>query len=81
MWVDANKEFEISIPYTMLIGGGQSLYATAFFGENVAAAQEDGIIAIADVLEWRHIDEDGKLYRRLYDRTKGEWVTEWELWP
>lgn len=65
----------------MLIGGGQGVFTTTLFTEKVAVA-EDGIITpFADVLEWRYKDVDGKLYRRLYNRTTNQWMTEWEYCP
>lgn len=30
---------------------------------------------------WRYKNEDGRLYRRLYDYTNQKWIGEWELCP
>lgn len=40
-----------------------------------------GIEPYSASYEWRYKDEDGKLYRRLYDKTNQRWVGGWELCP
>lgn len=35
----------------------------------------------ADAYEWRYKVVNGKLYRRLFNLTKVEWVGDWELVP
>lgn len=32
-----------------------------------------------NIYEWRYKMENGKLYRRLFNRSTGEWVGDWEL--
>lgn len=45
----------------------------------VAEASESATVTpCADIIEWRFKEEDGKLYRRLYNYTAGEWVGDWE---
>lgn len=36
---------------------------------------------LSDVYEWRYTIIDEKLYRRLWNKTKGKWVGDWELCP
>lgn len=33
----------------------------------------------ADILEWRYKMSNGKMYKRLYNRTKNQWVGDWIL--
>lgn len=33
---------------------------------------------LADSIEWRYKEEDGKLYRRKYNYTTGSWIGQWE---
>lgn len=48
----------------------------------VPATQEDSqIVPYSDVYEWRYTIINGKLYRRLYNATKGIWAGDWELCP
>lgn len=35
----------------------------------------------AATIGWRYKNENGKLYRRLYDYTNQKWIGEWELCP
>ena len=42
---------------------------------------KEGVVSIvpfADIIEWRYKMENGILYRRLYNLTKGFWIGEWE---
>lgn len=34
----------------------------------------------SDIIEWRYKTENGKLYKRLYNYSKQEWIGEWELY-
>mgnify|MGYP001017625028 CR=1 FL=1 len=36
------------------------------------------IIPYADIIDWRYKLVDGKLYKRLYNYSKQEWIGEWE---
>lgn len=47
----------------------------------VPLSSESQIIPYSDVLVWKYTIIDGKLYRRLYNQTKGKWVGDWELCP
>lgn len=33
----------------------------------------------SDIIDWRYKSEEGKLYRRQYNYSKGDWVGDWEL--
>lgn len=43
-----------------------------------AASAETAISPCADAIEWRYKEENGKLYRRLYNYTTASWVGEWQ---
>lgn len=47
----------------------------------MAGAKADGvtIMPMADIIDWRYMVVDGKLYRRLYNYSKQQWIGEWEL--
>ena len=34
---------------------------------------------IKDILEWIHTTINGKKYKRLWNASKGEWLTDWIL--
>lgn len=34
-------------------------------------------VPYSDIIEWRFKIEDGKLYKRLYNYSKAEWVDDW----
>ena len=42
-----------------------------------AAAGTETVAPCSDVLEWRFKEENGKLYKRLYNTTACVWVTDW----
>lgn len=33
----------------------------------------------AQIIDWRYKTENGKLYRRLYNYSRQQWIGEWEL--
>ncbi len=41
------------------------------------AASDTEISVCADILEWIYKVEDGKVYRRLYNASTGEWIGDW----
>lgn len=45
----------------------------------IAEAQDDTVSPCADILEWRYKIENYKVYKRLYNRSTGEWVGDWIL--
>ncbi len=45
----------------------------------VAPSTVSEISIRANILEWRYKFIDGKLYRRLFNTSTQQWVTEWEL--
>ncbi len=55
-----------------------ALYCPAFTLTAEASTPDTEIGTHADILEWRFKEENGKLYRRLYNTTKQVWVGEWE---
>lgn len=34
----------------------------------------------SDIIDWRYKTENGKLYKRLYNYSKEQWIGEWELY-
>lgn len=44
---------------------------------NAAVKTEEGISPQSDVLRWYFKEENGKLYKRLFNTTKGVWVGNW----
>lgn len=36
-------------------------------------------VSRSDIIDWRYKAENGKLYRRLYNYSKDQWIGEWEL--
>ena len=46
-----------------------------------AMAGEATITPLADIIDWRYMVIDGKLYRRRYNYSKQQWIGEWELCP
>lgn len=69
----------------MVVGG--SWNATTVKAEEIAYANQEQIITSeeevgkerAAQLVWYYKEEDGKAYRRLYDATNQEWLTDWIL--
>lgn len=42
-----------------------------------AATGEETVAPCADVIEWKYKIENNKIYKRLYNSTTGEWLTDW----
>lgn len=42
------------------------------------ASTTETVSPCADSIEWRYKEENGKLYRRLYNYTTDSWIGEWE---
>lgn len=43
-----------------------------------ASSIENTVSPCSDRIEWRFKEENGKLYRRLYNYTTASWVGEWQ---
>jgi len=41
------------------------------------AAETEAVEPCTDIREWRWKIEDGKLYKRLYNRSTGLWESDW----
>lgn len=58
------------------------LSVASFFSPTVtitAQAEESATIApYSDDIKWRFKEENGKLYRRLFNYTTNEWLGQWE---
>ena len=42
-----------------------------------APVEEPGISPNSDIIQWVFKVTDGKLYKRLYNHTKGIWIGDW----
>lgn len=42
-----------------------------------AATGNEAINPRADIVEWRYKEENGKLYKRLYNYSISHWITDW----
>lgn len=41
---------------------------------------EDTMVSpLSDIIEWRYKEQNGKLYKRLFNYTKEKWVGDWVL--
>uniref|UniRef100_UPI004056E14D hypothetical protein n=1 Tax=Acetatifactor sp. TaxID=1872090 RepID=UPI004056E14D len=49
--------------------------ATTLIAE--AATEESTVAPCADAIQWRYKEENGKLYKRLFNYTTGSWVGDW----
>lgn len=56
-------------------------YAANITNSSIVHAESAIITPYSAVIDWRYKVENGKLYRRLYDYSIGEWIGEWELIP
>lgn len=43
------------------------------------AAEADVAVPYSEVIEWRFKIEDGKMYKRLYNFSRAEWIGDWIL--
>lgn len=65
--------------------GMMAMYAIAPMSVSAEAfntyepGEEYNLGARAVQYEWRYKIENGKMYRRLWDRTNGKWLTDWIL--
>ena len=41
------------------------------------AATPEVAVPCSEIIEWRYKFEDGKIYKRLYNYSRAEWVGEW----
>lgn len=58
----------------------EDTYATAVPAPIIAAEENtEAIMPMSDVIIWRYQMIDGKMYRRRYNKTKQQWIGEWEL--
>ncbi|MDE7478513.1 MAG: hypothetical protein K2M91_11285 [Lachnospiraceae bacterium] len=54
-----------------------------FAKENISNTLDQSQICVplSEYIEWLYKFEDGKLYRRLFNHSTGEWIGDWELCP
>jgi len=43
-----------------------------------AASPTETVAPCSDVIQWRYKEENGKLWRRLYNYTTANWIGSWE---
>ncbi len=49
-----------------------------FAAEKVSYTEDGGAVIYAEQTEWKYRVVDGKLQKRLWSVTYGEWLTDWE---
>lgn len=57
---------------------GLSVLCTPIGIPTVEAAPAETVAPCADIIQYRYKEENGKLWRRLYNYTTANWVGEWE---
>lgn len=78
------KMLTISLVTTTISGGlAVQTYAQSSVTSNNSVEilmSEDTIVSpLSDIIEWRYKEQNGKLYKRLFNYTKEKWVGEWKL--
>lgn len=57
-----------------------SAYTPTSTIENTVVNSEEYLaVPFADIIGWRYKAVDGKMYRRLYNYSKQQWIGNWEL--
>ncbi len=75
LWVGAAlTALTLVLPYS---GGAQLEHFQA--AEAVIAGESGTIVPMRDDLVWYYKTENGKKYRRLYNKTTKKWLTDWIL--
>lgn len=52
---------------------------TGTLQNTVVQSEEYNAVPFADIIGWRYKAVDGKMYRRLYNYSKQQWIGNWEL--
>ena len=48
--------------------------------KSLESSQNDQtIVPYAHIIDWRYKSQGGKVYRRLYNYSREQWIVEWEL--
>lgn len=55
-----------------------SAFSPVYAAEEVINHKDGGAVIQAEETEWRYRVVDGKLQKRLWSITYGEWLTDWE---
>ncbi len=42
-------------------------------------SEDTTVSPLSDIIEWRYKEQNGKLYKRLFNYTKEKWVGDWKL--
>ena len=57
---------------------GMFICPTTALPAQAATSNNEGVAAPqSEIIEWRYKIEDGKVYKRLYNYSRAEWVGEW----
>lgn len=70
--------FLTSVLLVLVLTVAQQDIMTSSINRNTKINTEQAI-AKSDIIDWRYKTENNKLYRRLYNYSKDQWIGEWEL--
>lgn len=70
--------FLTSVLLVLVLTVAQQDIMTSSINMNTKINTEQAI-AKSDIIDWRYKTENNKLYRRLYNYSKDQWIGEWEL--
>lgn len=66
------------LSFSLFLSTGTSVDA-AYQNPCIETQSKDGISPLSDVIGWRFTQINGKLYKRQYNYSKGEWIGPWIL--
>ncbi len=66
------------LSFSMFLNVGTSVDA-AYQRPFITTQNEDGISPLSDIIGWRYTKINGKLYKRQFNYSTGEWVGPWIL--
>lgn len=73
------KRFTSALAFCLVLGGTCIPSSLS----EIQAASPDTVaedsVTRSDIIQWRFKTVNGKLYRRLYNYSTGEWIGEWEF--
>jgi hypothetical protein len=78
------KMLTISLVTTTISGSlAVQTYAQSSLTSNnsvkLLMSEDTTVSPLSDIIEWRYKEQNGKLYKRLFNYTKEKWVGDWQL--
>lgn len=73
-----NLKRVLALTLLLVALGGVVIPGIAFMQPAEAIAEEGGISARADIIEWRYKTINGRLHARLFNYSRNTWIGEWE---